>query len=114
MLKIKKILNLNSDGSIFLFSTFASQLFSNVPASVFVSKFSDNYFAITYGVNVGGNGLVIASLANIIALRMIQNKRVWLDFHKYSVPYFLLTIIITYISFFSNIFEHLNFLYEIL
>ena len=71
MLKIKKILNLNSDGSIFLFSTFASQLFSNVPASVFVSKFSDNYFAITYGVNVGGNGLVIASLANIIALRMI-------------------------------------------
>jgi len=93
-------LNLNSTGNVFLFSLFTSQLVSNVPASVFVSKFSHNWLAITYGVNVGGNGLVIASLANIIALRMIKSKKIWLSFHRYSILYLLITGGIAYIVFF--------------
>lgn len=93
-------LNLHSGGNVFLFSMFSSQLMSNVPASVLVSEFSHNWFAITYGVNVGGNGLVIGSLANIIALRMAKGKKIWLNFHKYSVPYFLITGSIAYILFF--------------
>ena len=71
-----------------------------MPASVFVSKFTHNWFAITYGVNVGGNGLVIGSLANIIALRMVESKGIWLNFHKYSIPYFLITGGIAYVLFF--------------
>ncbi len=89
-------INMQSSRDVFLFSGAISQLISNVPASIFVSKFSDNWLAIAYGVNVGGNGIVIASLANVIALRMLKNKKAWLTFHKYSIPYFLITIILTY------------------
>lgn len=93
-------LNLNSAGNVFLLSAFTSQLFSNVPASVLVSAFSHNWFAIIYGVNIGGNGLAIGSLANIIALRMVKSKKIWIDFHKYSIPYLLITGGIVYILFF--------------
>jgi len=95
-----KRLNLHSSGDIFLLSALISQLISNVPSTVLVLKFSNNYLAITYGVNVGGNGSVVSSLANIIALRMSKNKEIWLKFHKYSIPYFIVVLIITYYIFF--------------
>ena len=95
-------LNLESSKNIFLLSLISSQLISNVPASVFVSKFSNNWFSIAYGVNVGGNGLIIGSLANIIALRIakdINPKRIWIDFHIYSIPYLLVTGAVVYLKF---------------
>ncbi len=92
-------LNLGSADRVFMFSGLVSQLISNVPAAVFVSKFNQDWLAITCGVNVGGNGLVISSLANIIALRMAKNDKIWLTFHKYSLPYFLLTGTIAYLLF---------------
>ncbi len=85
-------LNLQSPQNVFLFSALSSQLISNVPATVFISKFSNDWSAIAYGVNVGGNGLVIGSLANIIALRMVKGKKIWANFHKYSLPYFFITL----------------------
>ena len=78
----------------FLVSLGVSQLFSNVPATVLVAKFSHNWRAIAYGVNVGGNGLFIASFANIIALRMLERKGAWLRFHLYSLSYLLVTLVL--------------------
>jgi Na+/H+ antiporter NhaD/arsenite permease-like protein len=69
-----------------------SQLISNVPASIFLTHFSNQYFAIAYGVNLGGNGLIIASLANIIALRFINKG--YLIFHKYSITFIILSYIL--------------------
>ncbi len=83
--------NMHSTDKVFLVSAFISQIISNVPASVLIAKFTNNWYAITYGVNIGGNGLIISSLANIIALRIAKNKELWLNFHKYSIPYFILT-----------------------
>ncbi len=93
-------LNLSSSGNVFLFSGAISQFISNVPAGVFMSKFSHDWFAIVLGVNIGGNGLVIASLANVIALRMANNKKIWLTFHKYSIPYMIVTGALTYFLFY--------------
>ena len=76
---------------VILLSVIVSQLISNVPASVFVSKFSHNWLAIAYGVNVGGNDLVVSSLANLIALRMTNKRKAWINFHKYSLPYLLIS-----------------------
>ena len=75
----------------FFSSLLFSQVMSNVPATIFMSKFSTGWLAIAYGVNVGGNGLVMASLANIIALRFVKRKSIWLDFHKYSIIYLIIT-----------------------
>ncbi len=93
-------INLKSSGNVFLFSSLVSQIISNVPAGVFVSKFSTNWFAIAYGINVGGNGLVLSSLANIIALSLAAEKKIWIDFHKYSIPYSIITCIVVYFLFY--------------
>lgn len=77
--------------NIYLISAGLSQIISNVPATVFISKFTSNWKAIAYGANVGGNGLIIGSLANIIAIRIARNSRLWVEFHKYSIPYFIIS-----------------------
>jgi Na+/H+ antiporter NhaD/arsenite permease-like protein len=85
--------NLDSGRGVFTMSALVSQFISNVPAAIFMSKFTGNWEAIAYGVNIAGNGTVIGSLANIIALRLARpaGASVWLDFHRYSVPFFLVT-----------------------
>ena len=50
-------------------SALASQLISNVPAAVLLSNFTDNWKALLLGVNVGGLGTPIASLASLISLK---------------------------------------------
>ena len=92
-------INLQKAGNVFFFSAFISQIISNVPASVFMAKFNHNWHAISYGVNIGANGVLIASLANFIALRIAKIPKLWLSFHKYSIPYFLLTFGCVYLWF---------------
>jgi len=93
-------LSLDAAGNVFVLSILTSQIMSNVPAAIFLSKFTHNWLAIAYGVNVGGNGVFAASLANIIALRMVKNREVWIDFHRYSIVYLLITSALIYILFF--------------
>ncbi|KAA0258246.1 citrate transporter [Deferribacter autotrophicus] len=92
--------NLKNPSSVFMLSLLSSQLMSNVPASIFMSKFSHEWFSIAYGVNVGGNGIVFASLANIIALRFINKKKMYLEYHKYSLHYLVITGGLIYTLFF--------------
>ncbi|MCE5299963.1 MAG: citrate transporter [Spirochaetia bacterium] len=82
----------------YLLSLGLSQIMSNVPASIFISGFSHNWQVIAIGVNIAGNGIIIGSLANIIALRLLKSKDklIWLKFHKYSLPYFIITAISGY------------------
>ncbi len=75
-------------------SIILSQIISNVPAAIFMSHFSNNYLAIAYGTDIGGNGLLIGSLANIIALRFLKNPKAYIEFHKYSFPFFILSYLI--------------------
>lgn len=46
-----------------------SQVISNVPATILLSGFTSNYVPLLYGVNIGGLGTLIASLASIISYR---------------------------------------------
>ncbi len=48
----------------------ASQVISNVPAAVLLSGFTDNWQALLEGVNIGGLGTPIASLASLITLKL--------------------------------------------
>lgn len=45
-----------------------SQVISNVPAAVLLAQFTSDYSALLMGVNIGGAGTVIASLASVITL----------------------------------------------
>ncbi len=48
----------------------ASQVISNVPAAVLLSAFTDNWRSLLAGVNIGGLGTPIASLASLITLKL--------------------------------------------
>ena len=51
-----------------------SQVISNVPAAILLSGFTDNAKALLYGVNIGGLGTLIASLASVISYRLYGNS----------------------------------------
>jgi len=53
-----------------LTSAAASQVISNVPAAVLLSEFTNDWRALLMGVNVGGLGTPIASLASLITLKL--------------------------------------------
>ena len=52
-----------------LFSTLSCQFISNVPSAILLSQFTANYPALLVGVNIGGVGTLISSLASLITLR---------------------------------------------
>jgi len=47
-----------------------SQIISNVPAAVVLSPFTDHWRALLAGVNIGGLGTPIASLASLITMKL--------------------------------------------
>ncbi len=55
--------------SALLPSALASQVISNVPAAVLLAGFTDDWRGLLMGVNIGGLGTPIASLASLISLK---------------------------------------------
>ncbi len=51
----------------------SSQCISNVPAALLLSGCTDNYKALLIGVNVGGLGTLIASMASLISYKLFCN-----------------------------------------
>ena len=54
----------------------ASQVFSNVPATILLSGFTNNATDLMIGVNIGGLGTLIASMASLISFKFIQKENV--------------------------------------
>ncbi len=50
-------------------STLSCQVISNVPSAILLSEFTQNYKDLLIGVNIGGIGTLIASLASLITFR---------------------------------------------
>lgn len=49
-----------------LVSVLSCQFISNVPSAILLSRFTNDYAALLLGVNIGGTGTLIASLASLI------------------------------------------------
>jgi hypothetical protein len=89
-------------GREILFSALASQVISNVPAALLLSGFTENYTALLIGVNVGGLGTLIASMASLISYKFVaaalpESKGKY--FLWFSVLNFVLLAIILVLSF---------------
>ena len=61
-------------GNEVLWGIFASQVISNVPVAILLSGFSSNYEAIIVGINIGGFGTLIASMANLISYKILVRE----------------------------------------
>ncbi len=77
---------------------FLSQIISNVPAAIFLEPFSADWQRLAWGVNIGGFGLVIGSLANLIALRLARQPGLLLQFHLWSIPCLLLASLLVILT----------------
>lgn len=76
-----------------------SQIVSNVPAAILLSKFTQNGTSLLVGVNIGGLGTLIASMASMISLEYYKKsavanprKYIWC-FTKYNLIFLALEIV---------------------
>ena len=61
-------------GRELLVGVVASQAISNVPAALLLSGFTSDYRALLAGVNIGGLGTLIASMASLISYKILANQ----------------------------------------
>ncbi|MEE0884662.1 MAG: SLC13 family permease [Faecalimonas sp.] len=66
---IRNIFSMLLEKSTLLISVLSCQFISNVPSAILLSQFTDNYAELLLGVNIGGVGTLIASLASLITFR---------------------------------------------
>ncbi|WP_298523531.1 SLC13 family permease [uncultured Methanobrevibacter sp.] len=90
-------------GNEVLWGVLASQVISNVPAAMLISGFSSNYESIIVGINIGGFGTLIASMANLISYKILVR-----EFDEFKIRYLgiftLLNVILLVILLGVNVF----------
>lgn len=93
---------LNSPSSTYFSSILASQVISNVPATMLLSGFTANFRELLLGVNIGGMGTLIASLASVISYKIYiaefkdEGHSYFKSFTIYNIVGLALFSIITY------------------
>ena len=104
MARIDAVRNLFStllEKSTLLVSVISCQFISNVPSAILLSQFTDNYRDLLLGVNIGGTGTLIASLASLITFREYikhNPKKVGYYVGLFSVFNFAFLIILTVLA----------------
>ncbi len=73
---VRQVFSFLLEKNTLLFSVASCQVISNVPSAILLSQFTENYRELLLGVNIGGVGTLIASLASLITFREYtkQNK----------------------------------------
>jgi uncharacterized membrane protein YjjP (DUF1212 family) len=66
---VRELFSTLLDKSTLLFSVVSCQVISNVPSAILLSLFTGNYQDLLVGVNIGGVGTLISSLASLITFR---------------------------------------------
>ncbi|MBR2045557.1 MAG: anion permease [Agathobacter sp.] len=71
---IRDTLQMLVKGRELLVGVVASQAISNVPAALLLSGFTTDYRALLAGVNIGGLGTLIASMASLISYKILAKE----------------------------------------
>lgn len=78
-------------GNEILTSVLASQVISNVPASILLPNFTDKTMLICVGTDIGGLGTLIASMANLISFKQYSNLK-GISIRKYIGQFTLINL----------------------
>ncbi len=89
------------EGNEVMTAVVSSQVISNVPAALLLSGFTDNYEALIVGVNLGGLGTLIASMASLISYKYVVkenkcSKGVYFGFFTVANVVFLAFLLLIY------------------
>lgn len=92
-------------GNELIIGILSSQVISNVPAAMLLSGFTTDYKELLYGVNIGGLGTLIASMASLISYRFYakaypeRRKEYFKQFTVYNIVLLVILSGITVIVF---------------
>lgn len=81
------------DGREMVLAFLCSQIMSNVPAAVLLSEFTNEWGALLKGINIGGLGTLIASMASVISFKLysevegVSKKQYLIIFTGYSIVF---------------------------
>ena len=95
---VRSLFSFLLDKSTLLFSVVSCQVISNVPSAILLSQFTENYADLLVGVNIGGAGTLIASLASLITFREYikhEPKKVLYYIKMFSLFNFAFLILLT-------------------
>lgn len=87
---------------LFAWGVLASQLISNVPATIALAEFSRDWQTLAWAVNIGGFGLAIGSLANLIALRLAREHGAGRLFHLWSIPFLVVSAVVVWAGLYGS------------
>lgn len=92
---------LKSSTGVYFSAIFFSQLISNVPCAILLSKFTTSWQEVILGVNIGGMGTIIASLASLISYKFYakeyNGKKYLYKFIKYNFSSLIIFTTLFYI-----------------
>ena len=77
------------------------QCISNVPSAILLSQFTDNYKELLLGVNIGGTGTLIASLASLITFneyRILYPKKIFGYFLLFTAINAVFLVVMTVVT----------------
>jgi len=72
---LSRILTSLVNRNVVLVSALTSQIISNVPAAILLSRFTNDAQSLLRGVSIGGMGTTIASLASVISYKFFVHDR---------------------------------------
>ncbi len=80
----------------------ASQAFSNVPASMLLAEFAGDIKGLLWGVNMGGLGTLIASMASLISYKIYANRKEakcgmymgWFSLYNFGLLAFMIVFVV--------------------
>ncbi|MBE6772251.1 MAG: citrate transporter [Ruminococcaceae bacterium] len=99
---VRNFFSMLLEKSTLLVSVLSCQFISNVPSAILLSQFADNYRDLLVGVNIGGVGTLISSLASLITFReyvKINPKKTGYYIAMFSVFNFAFLFILTGFSY---------------
>ena len=99
---VHRLLTALLEKSTLLVSILSCQVISNVPSAILLSQFTENYRELLLGVNIGGTGTLIASLASLITFseyRLLHpgdGKRYFVLFTLLNLLFLVVLTAVTY------------------
>lgn len=95
--------SLKDADSVYFNSILVSQFISNVPAAILMAEFTTNWKPLLLGVNIGGLGTIIASMASVISYKLYiqthpnDGKKYLLKFSIYNFTFLTFLTFIPYV-----------------
>lgn len=101
--QISELIKSVFEGNEVIISAITSQVISNVPAALLLSGFTQNTDALLTGVNIGGLGTLIASMASLISYKYVcaecpnLKKKYFIYFTKMNIIFLIILIVLYFI-----------------